>query len=218
MVTGGKAGLLSARDREVRERAQVLAQPKHRALARVPDTRLRTLAVTGAGHNRRPTPVAAFLVTDHLRRLPHTVATKNERLAAVETLLAQHLPVLAPLPEPTGVGPEVSATPQDLRLWNDDQAKALAVIADVIAEQGSVPGLQLSHAGRKASRSRPWGAGADLPLTPADGGWMPLGPSPISFGRLPPSEGDDRRRDRHGRHPVLGRRRAGRHRRVPPSS
>ncbi|MFF3632229.1 hypothetical protein [Streptomyces sp. NPDC002164] len=99
---GGEAGLLSARDREVWERAQVLAQPKHRALARVHATGLRALAVTGAGHNRRPTPAAAVLVADHLRRLPHTLATKNERLAAVETLLATHLPALTPLPEPAG--------------------------------------------------------------------------------------------------------------------
>ncbi|MGX1567167.1 oxidoreductase [Streptomyces sp. NPDC055506] len=44
-----------------------------------------------------------------------------------------------------------------------------------------MPGLQLSHAGRKASRSRPWGEGSDAPLTEADGGWSPLGPSPLPF-------------------------------------
>ncbi|MDT0614475.1 aminotransferase class I/II-fold pyridoxal phosphate-dependent enzyme [Streptomyces sp. DSM 40712] len=69
MVSGGKAGLLATRDRDVWERALVLGQPKHRALARVRDERLRALAVTGVGHNRRPSPAAAALVADHLRRL-----------------------------------------------------------------------------------------------------------------------------------------------------
>ncbi|WKU42629.1 DegT/DnrJ/EryC1/StrS family aminotransferase [Streptomyces sp. VNUA116] len=102
MATGGKAGLLTARDRAVWERAQVLAQPKHRALARVQDPRLQALAVTGIGHNQRPTPVAAVLVADHLRRLPHTLATKNERQADVEKLLADVLPALMPVPEVGG--------------------------------------------------------------------------------------------------------------------
>ncbi|MER5578171.1 DegT/DnrJ/EryC1/StrS family aminotransferase [Streptomyces massasporeus] len=102
MASGGKAGLLAVRDRGLWERAQVLAQPKHRAQARVRDEQLRALAVTGAGHNRRPTPIAAVLVADHLRRLPHTVATKNERQAAVETLLAARFPALVPLPQPAG--------------------------------------------------------------------------------------------------------------------
>ncbi|MBB4890430.1 DegT/DnrJ/EryC1/StrS family aminotransferase [Streptomyces netropsis] len=102
MATGGKGGLLTARDRMVWERAQVLAHPKHHALARVRDPRLRALAVTGAGHNRRPTPVAAVLVADHLRRLPHTLATKTERQTDVEKLLANAFSALVPLPEPTG--------------------------------------------------------------------------------------------------------------------
>ncbi|MEU2264964.1 aminotransferase class I/II-fold pyridoxal phosphate-dependent enzyme [Streptomyces olindensis] len=102
MTSGGKAGLLATSDRALWERALVLGQPKHRALARVRDERLRALAVTGVGHNRRPSPVAAALVADHLRRLPHTVATKRERQTAVEQLLARHLPTLKPLPEPAG--------------------------------------------------------------------------------------------------------------------
>lgn len=102
MCSGGKAGLLATPERAVWERAHVLAQPKHRALARVRDNRLRALAQSGAGHNRRATPVAAVLVADHLRRLAHTVATKNERQEAVEELLARHLPALVPLPDPAG--------------------------------------------------------------------------------------------------------------------
>nr|WP_181411643.1 DegT/DnrJ/EryC1/StrS family aminotransferase [Streptomyces sp. FR1] len=102
MASGGKGGLLATRDRDTWERALVLSQPKHRALARVRNERLRALAVTGLGHNRRPSAVSAALVADHLRRLPHTTATKNERQAAVERLLARHLPALTPLPDPAG--------------------------------------------------------------------------------------------------------------------
>ncbi|MFE7119982.1 NADH:flavin oxidoreductase/NADH oxidase, partial [Streptomyces sp. NPDC057654] len=81
----------------------------------------------------------------------------------------------------TAVAPEGLATPHDLGLWNEEQTTALAALAHVIAAQGAQPGLQLSHAGRKASRTRPWGPGADRPLAAADGGWTPLGPSPLAF-------------------------------------
>ncbi|MET8609795.1 NADH:flavin oxidoreductase/NADH oxidase [Streptomyces misionensis] len=83
--------------------------------------------------------------------------------------------------EATAVAPEGLATPDDLGLWDDAQARALAGIAEVITAQGAVPGLQLSHAGRKASRTRPWGDGADTVLAETDGGWIPLGPSPLAF-------------------------------------
>ncbi|MER5985707.1 DegT/DnrJ/EryC1/StrS family aminotransferase [Streptomyces sp. NPDC001787] len=102
MVSGGKAGLLTCTDRQVWERAMVLAQPKHRAAARVDGAQLLALTATGAGHNRRVHPVAAVLVTDHLIRLPHTLAAKNERQSNIETVLAAELPWLQPLPAPQG--------------------------------------------------------------------------------------------------------------------
>ncbi|MEV8476243.1 tRNA-dihydrouridine synthase [Streptomyces sp. NPDC051173] len=83
--------------------------------------------------------------------------------------------------EATAVAPEGLATPHDLGLWNDEQAKALTALVDVIVDQGAVPGIQLSHAGRKASRSRPWGPDGDAPLAETNGGWQPLGPSPLPF-------------------------------------
>ncbi|MFB7763638.1 oxidoreductase [Streptomyces xiamenensis] len=83
--------------------------------------------------------------------------------------------------EATGVAPEGLATPHDLGLWDDGHSEAMTALARTIAAQGAVPGLQLSHAGRKASRARPWGERADAPLTEAEGGWRPLGPSPIAF-------------------------------------
>ncbi|MFF9436838.1 NADH:flavin oxidoreductase/NADH oxidase [Streptomyces sp. NPDC014735] len=83
--------------------------------------------------------------------------------------------------EATAVSPQAPATPQDLGLWNDRQAEGLAQIAAAVTAAGAVPALQLSHAGRKASRTRPWGPGADAPIAPDEGGWEPLGPSPIPF-------------------------------------
>lgn len=83
--------------------------------------------------------------------------------------------------EATAVCPEAPVTPQDLGLWTGRQGEGLAKIAAAIAAQGATPALQLSHAGRKASRTRPWGTGPDTPLPPDDGGWEPLGPSSIPF-------------------------------------
>lgn len=81
--------------------------------------------------------------------------------------------------EATAVEPRGRISPQDLGLWNDDQAAALAPIAAVIESHGAVPGIQIAHAGRKAATARPWEGGA--PLADADGGWEPAGPSPIPF-------------------------------------
>ncbi|MER5985706.1 NADH:flavin oxidoreductase/NADH oxidase [Streptomyces sp. NPDC001787] len=83
--------------------------------------------------------------------------------------------------EATAVSPGAPATPHDLGLWNDAQTHGLAPVAAAITAQGATPALQLSHAGRKASRTRPWGTGADAPLDEPHGGWLPLGPSPLAF-------------------------------------
>jgi len=64
-----------------------------------------------------------------------------------------------------------------LGLWNGQHQALLARLAAVIARGGAVPGIQLAHAGRKASVQRPWEGGA--PIAPADGGWVPLAPSAI---------------------------------------
>ncbi len=70
-------------------------------------------------------------------------------------------------------------SPQDMGLWNDEQKAALSSIADFIIRQGSMPAIQLAHAGRKASTSAPWNGGK--PLSLSEGGWTPIGPSPIAF-------------------------------------
>ena len=65
-------------------------------------------------------------------------------------------------------------------LWNDAQRDALTRIARFVKAQGAVAGIQLAHAGRKASSARPWEGGKGL--APEQGGWSIIGPSPIPFG------------------------------------
>ena len=85
--------------------------------------------------------------------------------------------------ESTAIRPEGRETPHDLGLWNDTQRDELARLAQLIGSHGAVPGIQLGHAGRKASTQRPWeGDGA---LAPADGGWPTVGPSALAFGDRP---------------------------------
>ena len=81
--------------------------------------------------------------------------------------------------EATHVSPEGRITPGCLGLYNDAQQAQMAAMARLISYCGAVPGMQISHAGRKASSQRPWEGGRAL--LPADGGWIPLAASPIPF-------------------------------------
>lgn len=83
--------------------------------------------------------------------------------------------------EATAVTPEGRITPEDAGLWTDAQQAAWARIAAFVAEQGAVPGIQLAHAGRKASTFSPWGdeRNGSVPLT--EGGWQTVAPSAIAF-------------------------------------
>ncbi len=81
--------------------------------------------------------------------------------------------------EATAVSPEGRISPADTGLWNDTQQAAWARIAAFIAAQGAVPGIQLAHAGRKASTDAPWRGGK--PLTATQGAWTPLAPSALPF-------------------------------------
>ncbi|MGW1979489.1 NADH:flavin oxidoreductase/NADH oxidase [Streptomyces sp. NPDC001889] len=83
------------------------------------------------------------------------------------------------LVEATAVAPEGRISPADLGLWNDAQTAAFRRIAGFLAGQGAVPGIQLAHAGRKASTGLPWQGGA--PVGPGEHGWQPVGPSPVPF-------------------------------------
>lgn len=81
--------------------------------------------------------------------------------------------------EATAVTAEGRISPGDLGLWNADQLAPLRQIAAGIKRHGAVAGIQLAHAGRKASARVPWQGGA--PLAPADGGWHAVAPSPLPF-------------------------------------
>ena len=77
--------------------------------------------------------------------------------------------------EATAVEPRGRISPEDLGLWSDDHAAALAPVVDFVHSQGSTVGVQLAHAGRKASTRRPWEGHA--PLGPDEGGWSVVGPT-----------------------------------------
>jgi 2,4-dienoyl-CoA reductase-like NADH-dependent reductase (Old Yellow Enzyme family) len=68
-------------------------------------------------------------------------------------------------------------TPGCLGLWTAEQQALLARLAAVITRCGAVPGIQIAHAGRKASSMVPWEGGK--PIAPQDGGWVPVAPSAI---------------------------------------
>ncbi|MFE3325945.1 NADH:flavin oxidoreductase/NADH oxidase [Streptomyces sp. NPDC059176] len=83
------------------------------------------------------------------------------------------------LVEATAVAPEGRITPNDLGIWNDTQVAALRRITRFLKEQGTIPGIQIAHAGRKASTGQPWKDGG--PVGPEAHGWQPLAPSPVPF-------------------------------------
>lgn len=85
----------------------------------------------------------------------------------------------AVITEATAVSPEGRISAQDTGLWNDAQRDAWRGITAFIEEQGAVPGVQLAHAGRKASVFRPWEGGGPLPAD--KGAWQTVAPSAIAF-------------------------------------
>jgi 2,4-dienoyl-CoA reductase-like NADH-dependent reductase (Old Yellow Enzyme family) len=86
----------------------------------------------------------------------------------------------AVIAEATAITADSRISPQDLGIWTDAHIEPLRRAFSFIAEQGSVPGIQLAHAGRKASTNQPWNGGK--PITPAQGGWTPIfAPSALAF-------------------------------------
>lgn len=87
------------------------------------------------------------------------------------------------LTEATAVSPEGRISPSDTGIWNDEQRNAWARIVDFVHGQGAAAGMQLAHAGRKASTRPPFeGRGY---LTAEEGGWETVGPSAVPFPGLP---------------------------------
>jgi len=70
-------------------------------------------------------------------------------------------------------------SPADAGIWKDDHIEPLARIARFLREHGAVAGIQLAHAGRKASTRRPWEGGGSVPE--AEGGWPTVAPSGVPF-------------------------------------
>ena len=81
--------------------------------------------------------------------------------------------------EATAVSPEGRISPWDSGIWSDKHAGAFQRITAFVKAQDCIPGIQLAHAGRKASIDVPWRG--DEPLTPDKGGWQPMAPSSIPF-------------------------------------
>jgi len=86
--------------------------------------------------------------------------------------------------EATGVEARGRISPGDVGLWNDDQARALSRIAEFLKANGAAAGIQLAHAGRKASTRRPWDGGGELNAQDAAKGeaaWTTVAPSALPF-------------------------------------
>jgi len=84
------------------------------------------------------------------------------------------------LTEATAVLPEGRISPQDLGIWSDEHIEMLSRIVSFIHEQGSIAGMQLAHAGRKASTCRPWDGQGTIPES--EGGWKKVvAPSALAF-------------------------------------
>ena len=83
------------------------------------------------------------------------------------------------LTEATAVTPEGRISPDDLGIYEDGHLEMLSRITKFIEEHGSVPGIQLAHAGRKASTASPWKGGKAV--SKEHGGWEPIAPSAIPF-------------------------------------
>jgi 2,4-dienoyl-CoA reductase-like NADH-dependent reductase (Old Yellow Enzyme family) len=92
--------------------------------------------------------------------------------------------------EATAVTPEGRITPECLGIWKDEHVPALRAVADVVRRHGAVPGIQLAHAGVKASRHRPFHPTPNAFVPPEAGGWTPVGPTARRFASdgLPPRE------------------------------
>ncbi|MBD2448324.1 NADH:flavin oxidoreductase/NADH oxidase [Nostoc sp. FACHB-152] len=86
--------------------------------------------------------------------------------------------------EATAVTSQGRITPGDLGIWDDAHIEPLARIARFVRQQGAVVGIQLAHAGRKASSNLPWLGGK--PLTPEQGAWETVAPSSIGFNENSP--------------------------------
>ena len=83
------------------------------------------------------------------------------------------------LTEATAVTADGRISPKDLGIWHDDHIEGLGRIVRFVHSQSSLAGIQIAHAGRKASTAAPWDGRAAVPSS--DGGWQPVGPTGQAF-------------------------------------
>ncbi|HEY3349796.1 MAG TPA: NADH:flavin oxidoreductase/NADH oxidase [Thermoanaerobaculia bacterium] len=114
-------------------------------------------------------PMCMYSATDGVPNDWHLVHLGSRAVGGAALVIA----------EATGVSPEGRISPGDTGLWNGAQVDAFRRIAAFVSAQGAVPGLQLAHAGRKASTHAPWRGGG--PLAADEGAWTTLAPSPVAF-------------------------------------
>jgi len=107
--------------------------------------------------------------TDGLAREWHRVHLGSRAVGGAGLVMA----------EATAVEARGRISTHDLGIWSDDHVEALEPITAFIRQQGSVPAIQLAHAGHKASKNQPWEGNA--PVSPDDGGWEVLSPSPEAY-------------------------------------
>jgi 2,4-dienoyl-CoA reductase-like NADH-dependent reductase (Old Yellow Enzyme family) len=85
--------------------------------------------------------------------------------------------------EATGVTPQGRITPNCLGIWKDEHIPALRKVTEFVAQHGAVAGIQLAHAGVKASRHRPFHPTPNAFVPLEEGGWMPVGPTAKRYGQ-----------------------------------
>ncbi len=85
--------------------------------------------------------------------------------------------------EATGVEPEGRITPNCLGIWKDEHITGLRRMTDFVRAHGAAPGIQLAHAGVKASRRRPLDPKSNSFVPLDEGGWQPVGPTSKRYGR-----------------------------------
>ncbi len=128
--------------------------------------RLRELAL---GNRIAVSPMCQYSAVDGMPTAWHLVHLGSRAVGGAALVMT----------EATAVSPEGRISPDDTGIWSRAHVEAFGRIAGFIRAQGAVPGIQLAHAGRKASTAAPWRGGTPLP--PAQGGWRPIGPSPVPF-------------------------------------
>jgi 2,4-dienoyl-CoA reductase-like NADH-dependent reductase (Old Yellow Enzyme family) len=121
-------------------------------------------------HRILVSPMCQYSCKDGLAQEWHLVHLGSRAVGRAAAVLA----------EATAVTADGRISPADLGLWSDDHIEPLRRALNFVEQQGAVPGIQLAHAGRKASTREPWKGGS--PLSVEEGGWTPIvAPSAIAF-------------------------------------